>query len=170
MSWGPSLLIAFLSGFVGLLAAGFIAIACVEWYRVSNFEGASGFFVIGIALLGGLISCVIGLVVARGVGGGVEPGFGKALAVAIGTVLGVGGLTALVAYVLADRTDPTSNALQGRMENESVQKAEAEQANFDAISPEAAISEWLPYTATWHCEARRSVAITRIMARPDYVS
>jgi hypothetical protein len=169
MSLGPSLLIAFLAGFAGLLVAGLIAIACVDWYRVSNFEGASGFFVIGIALLGGLISCVLGLVVARTTGGGEAAGFGKALAVAIGTVAGIGGVTALLAYALADRSDSTTNAVRWDVASESAQNEAEEQASFDALSSEAAISEWLPYTAPWQCEKRRTQAIAHIVDRPDHV-
>ena len=37
---------------LGLLGGGFIGNACVRWYRVSSFEGGSGYFVIGLALLG----------------------------------------------------------------------------------------------------------------------
>lgn len=167
MSWGPTLLIGFLTGLVGLFVAGLLAIACVDWYRVSNFEGASGFFVIGAALLGGMVSCLIGIIVARLLGGEVTPGFWKALAAAVGIVVGIGGAAMLIAYALADRTE---NTVVRDSHDESAQKEAGEEACFDAIPPDAALRDWLPYTVTWQSETRRSVAVARIMARPDYVS
>ena len=52
LSWPLSILSAFLTGIVGMLAAGFVAAACVDWYGVSSREGESGYFVIAIAFLG----------------------------------------------------------------------------------------------------------------------
>jgi hypothetical protein len=102
MSWLYSLLISALSGVVGLLCAGGIAALCVEWYRISSFEGKSGYFVGFTALLGGLVSVAIGLIAARWVAGGVAPGFLKALGVACGSVLGLGLVTLTLCRLLAD--------------------------------------------------------------------
>lgn len=71
MTWLSSIFIACLSGVLGLFCAGGIASLCVDWYRVSSFEGKSGFFVVFTALLGGLAAGVIGLIAARVVAAGV---------------------------------------------------------------------------------------------------
>ena len=65
VSWALSLLIALLTGGVGLLGAGFVAALIVDWYRISSFEGGSGFFVVFMALFGGLAGTLIGLIAAR---------------------------------------------------------------------------------------------------------
>ena len=54
LSWFVSLAIALLSGIVALFAGGVVADWCVGWYRISSFEGGSGYFVVFMALLGGL--------------------------------------------------------------------------------------------------------------------
>ena len=65
MSWLRSLGVALLTGIAALFGAGLVAGLAVDWYNVSSFEGGSGFFVVGMALLGGLAGFVIGLVVSR---------------------------------------------------------------------------------------------------------
>jgi hypothetical protein len=70
VSWLLSLLIAAVSGVLGLVGAGFIGNLCVEWYRISGREGAAGYFVVAIALLGGLLGFVIGPVAVRLVAAG----------------------------------------------------------------------------------------------------
>lgn len=96
MTWLSSIFIACLSGVLGLFCAGGIASLCVDWYRVSSFEGKSGFFVVFTALLGGLAAGVIGLIAARVVAAGVAPGLLRGLGMAGGSVLGI----ALVALLL----------------------------------------------------------------------
>ena len=103
LSWPLSILNAFLTGVVGMLAAGFVAAACVDWYGVSSREGESGYFVIAIALLGLVAGVAIGLIVARIVAGGTDPGFLKALGrsvavVAVITLVG-GGAARLLADI-----------------------------------------------------------------------
>ena len=80
MSWILSIVIALLTGVLGLFATGLVAAGYVSWYRVSNCEGGAGYSVIFAALLGGVISLFIGLVVSRLVAAGVEPVFSRASA------------------------------------------------------------------------------------------
>lgn len=96
MSWPLSILIGILSGALGLFCTGCICVLCVSWYRISSFEGASGYFVVFTSLLGGIAALIVGLVVARVMAAGVEPGFLKGLGAAAGTVLAI----ALVALAL----------------------------------------------------------------------
>ncbi len=42
-----------------------IANACVKWYRISSFEGASGYYVVGLAMLGALGGFVVSMLTAR---------------------------------------------------------------------------------------------------------
>ena len=50
MTWIASLAIALLTGLVSLIAGGVVAQWCVGWYRISSFEGGSGYFVVFVPL------------------------------------------------------------------------------------------------------------------------
>ena len=101
-SWPSSILLAVLTGILGLFAAGLIANACVSWYRISGFEGKAGYFVVFTALLGGAVAVIVGLVTARLVAGSTTPGFLRALAIACGITIGVAGSAAILAWWLGD--------------------------------------------------------------------
>lgn len=102
MSWFSSFGVALISGVAGLLLAGFIANLCVSWYRVSSFEGKSGYFVVFIALAGGIVGGIVGLVTARVVAAGVEPGFPKALGFEFGVTVGSAAMVTLLCRLGAD--------------------------------------------------------------------
>lgn len=107
MSWLASLLVAVLTGLLGMVLSGVVANLAVGWYRISSFEGGSGYFVVGMALLGLLGGAVIGLVTARTMAGG-DPGLIKVLATSGGLVLAVVGGIGAVSRLLAD-VPPTAN-------------------------------------------------------------
>ena len=65
MNWLVSLVIALLTGALGLFVAGGIAALCVSWYRISGFEGGSGYFTVAIAIMGGCTGFFIGLIASR---------------------------------------------------------------------------------------------------------
>ena len=65
MSWLASVIVSLLTAAVGLVLGGYLASLAVGWYRVSSFEGASGYFVVAFALIGLVAGLVIGLVVSR---------------------------------------------------------------------------------------------------------
>jgi len=98
MGWLGSILVALLTGGLGLLAAGLVMNACVAWYRVSHFEGKAGYAVVTVALLGGIAGFVVGLATARVVG----TGFLGSLGIASGAVMLLALLSAAVARALAD--------------------------------------------------------------------
>lgn len=102
MTWPGSLVVTVLTGIVGMLVSGFVANLAAGWYRMSSFEGASGYFVVAMALLGLVAGGGIGLAAARIVAAGPEPGFLKALGGALGTVLVIGGTVGGAARLLAD--------------------------------------------------------------------
>jgi hypothetical protein len=102
MSWIASIFIAVLTAALGLFAAGLLANAAVGWYRISSFEGGSGYFVVGIALLGGFVGLIVGIIVARVAGAGAGLGFLKSLGLSLGSVAVLAGLAALPTRFLAD--------------------------------------------------------------------
>ena len=102
MSWLVSIVVALLTGVVGLLAGGFVMNLCVRWYRVSSFEGKSGYAVIGMALVGGVAGTILGLVTSRMMNGEGLPGFLKALGCAWGLALAIAAVAAAIAWALAD--------------------------------------------------------------------
>ena len=102
MTWLVSIFVAIISGALSLLLSGLIANACVSWYQISSREGQSGFFVVFIAIGGGIAGSVLGLVAARMVAGKYGPGFGYELLGALSVVLLTAGLSALICRMLAD--------------------------------------------------------------------
>lgn len=102
MSWPASIFIAMLSGALGLVCAALISQLCVGWYRISSFEGGSGYFVVFTALLGGMAAFAIGLVVARLMAAGAAPGFIKVLGAALGAVLVIALVALAICRLFAD--------------------------------------------------------------------
>jgi hypothetical protein len=108
MRWLVSLGIALLTAVVGLLAAGVVASLAVDWYRISSFEGGSGYFVIAMALLGGIAGFVIGVITSLVLMARSTPGFLRGLGASLAVVLGIAATTAGIARFLAD-VPPTMN-------------------------------------------------------------
>jgi len=102
MSWLASIAVGLLTGGLALVCAGVVANACVGWYRVSSFEGASGYLVVGVALLGGIAGLVLGIVTSRLVAASAAPGFLKSLGWSCGIVALIAGIAAGLAWLLAD--------------------------------------------------------------------
>jgi hypothetical protein len=102
MGWLASIVIALLSGVFALFGGGTVASLAVDWYNISSFEGGSGYFVIGMALLGLLAGSVIGLVVSRVVAARPQPSFLKGLGASCGAIALVLALIAGGSRLLAD--------------------------------------------------------------------
>lgn len=102
VSWPSSLFIALLTGVLGLVVAGLVTAACSEWLNVSNREGAAGYLMVAMALLGGVVAFVLGLVVSRVIAGTPEPGFLKALGISCGAVVALGGVALGLGWLKAD--------------------------------------------------------------------
>ena len=102
MSWLASIFVALLSGGLGLACAGVTGSLCVEWYRVSKFEGGAGYMVVFIAFLGGIAGFFLGLLVSRLVAAGTSPGFFKGLGFAWGAVLAIALVALLICRLCAD--------------------------------------------------------------------
>lgn len=99
MNWLNSFLVAALTGVVGLFSAGLVAAAYAQWHHVTTREGAAGFMIVGVGILGGLAGGVLGLVMARVLA---TAGFWKATGCSLGLVLGLAALVTLLFYLLAD--------------------------------------------------------------------
>jgi hypothetical protein len=102
MNWLLSIVIAALSGALGLFSAGCIMSACVKWYRISGFEGGAGYAVAATALIGGIAGLIIGLLAARLVAAGASPGFLKGLGWSWGVILCISVIAVALCWVLAD--------------------------------------------------------------------
>lgn len=116
--WNLVFLAALLTGLLATVCGGIVAGACVSWYRVLSFEGQSGFFVVGLALLSGIVGLVVGavaaLVVLKGPGGS----FSAAMGWSSGIVAGMTLLVAAVAWLRADippRIDGDTLMLEAEM-------------------------------------------------------
>lgn len=102
MSWPTSFFVAVLSGVLGLIVSGLVTAALSEWLHVSNREGAAGYLMIFVALIGGAVGFALGLGLSRMVAGMPEPGVLKALGISCGTVLGLGSIALLLGWLGAD--------------------------------------------------------------------
>jgi len=102
MPWLSSVLVALLSGVVGLLLSGYVANLAVRWYHVSSFEGGAGYMVVLLALLGGVVGFVVGLIACRTAGAPGGAGFARGAGTALGATLGLIALVGGTARALAD--------------------------------------------------------------------
>ncbi len=102
MSWTSSFFVAALTGALGLIVAGLVTAACSEWLHVSSREGAAGYLMVAVALVGGAVAFVLGLGLSRMVAGMPEPGFFKALGISCGAVLALGGGALGLGWLKAD--------------------------------------------------------------------
>jgi hypothetical protein len=102
MNWFATITIGLLTAALGAFLAGCVAVAAVTWYRISGFEGLSGYFVGAIGLLGGVAGLIVGLVTARKVAASAAPAFFTGLGLSSGIVVGIAGVAALISWLLAD--------------------------------------------------------------------
>lgn len=157
MNWFVSLMVALISGVTGLFLAGFIANACVAWYHVSSREGAAGYFVIFLALGGGIFGFLIGLIMARLVAANLGAGFGKELGGALGVVLLMAGISALLCRLLGD----VPPEIDGRDLDLEVEFRFPN--TFSSNQPPTATGEWDYTFASWSGNAPRRSAYGKIL-------
>jgi hypothetical protein len=136
MTWLTSIFAALLTGVASLLLAGLISNACVSWYSVSSREGAAGYFVIFTAIGGGIAGFIIGLITARIVSANYGAGFPKELGAALGVVLAISGVAALLCRLLAD-VPPTIDGQELTLEVEF-----RFPASTNTTTPPTADGEW----------------------------
>lgn len=96
MSWVITAFVALLGALAG--GAGMFAIgeACVKWYRISSFEGKSGYFVVLLMFAGVVGGAILGAIGARFGYAAAEPGPGSHGPWQLGAGLGAVGVGLLV--------------------------------------------------------------------------
>ncbi len=102
MIWFSYFLLSILVAAIGLFCGGVIGSACIRWYRISSFEGKSGYFVVGMALLGAFVCFVVALITVFPLAPTDGVGWLKALACASLIGIGLSGGIYTVCWMLAD--------------------------------------------------------------------
>lgn len=164
MSWPLTLLIALLAGIVATGCMVLVTCGWVDWYRISSREGASGYFVIYISLLGGFVGALVGAIVARKMG----PGFGTALLGAVCVNATICALLAGLGYLLAPKKQTTTPEPTQAISDPGEERRNTEQVAFDAMHPDAPISEWFRFTGEGSQPEHRAAALEVIQAKPNY--
>jgi len=177
MHWLLYFAISLITAGLGLVGGGWIGSVCVRWYRISSFEGGSGYFVIGIALLGALVGLVTGLITA----GILAPVTGADYLRSAGwsalAALGLAVIVLALCWVFADirpTIDTTESPAEGAGDSSprlsSVVNQGAGGRDSGEIPPaDATLSAWFPYVGSGAREDRRAVALTRLLVRPQLV-
>lgn len=129
--------IALTCGVLGLLLAGWLAAACVSWYRISSFEGKAGYFVVFTALLGAIVAMGIALITTGVVASTGSPWFLRSMAFSLGLVVSAAAGAAMACRLLAD-IPPTIDGCELDLE------VEVRQPAGETVGPAgAAWSFWL---------------------------
>src|SRR5262245_10088891 len=102
MNWLLSILVALLTSAAGLGCALFVADRCVSWYSITSREGAAGYFMAALGLLGIIAGFFIGLATARVVAAQPNPGFLKAQGFALAIVVGISCIALVVSWFGGD--------------------------------------------------------------------
>jgi hypothetical protein len=102
VNWLLSIFIGLLSAAVGCLGAGLVAAKCVRWYRVSDFEGKAGYYVVFLALAGAFAGFLLGVICARSFPVSQAPGFWQALGIALGSTAALALIAGAIARLAAD--------------------------------------------------------------------
>lgn len=169
MSWLLSLLVALLAGAIALACMLLVTSGLVDWYHIPSREGASGYFVLLWSLFAGLLGGIIGLIVARKVGGG----FGSQLLWAAGINVLLCAVVAVVGWLFGDHSpDAEVNhpAPATSVVDYEAAKAAKLQAEFDAVLPDAPIPAWFPYTGDGGNPHHRAAALRNIQSNPGHIA
>ncbi len=109
MNWGATIATGVLGAIIGGAGMFALALLWVRWFRISSFEGKSGFFVVFLALAGTIAGLVVAMIAARigraSLGLDVSAWASQG-GVGVGAVLG-GLLLALACSYLAASATPT---------------------------------------------------------------
>lgn len=93
---------AVMGAVVGALAVGFLANLCVGWYRISSFEGGSGYYVMFQGLFGAVAGFIIGIFCSRHVVQGAESHFLHGAGLTLGWTCGLTLCAGVLAWLAAD--------------------------------------------------------------------
>lgn len=102
MSWLMTFATALLSGIIGCAGMCGISMLCIKWYRISSFEGGSGYFMVLLMIAGALGGCIAGFIAARvGYASWNESWYAQ-LGSGVGTIVALLAIVLAVTYVRAD--------------------------------------------------------------------
>src|SRR6185503_4732860 len=107
MNWLISILVGLCAAILTTIFAGVAADSWSRWLHVSTREGAAGYWVVMMALLGGVISLILGISIARGWLLS-TPSFWSALATTIGLTAATTLVITGILWLAADHA-PTSD-------------------------------------------------------------
>jgi hypothetical protein len=114
MTWLAAILCGLATGALAAVYAGCMAYFAVDWLRVSQHEGESGYFIVAIIVLGFVGGTIGGVTIGRLLGGpengGALRGLGYALLIVGGIISAVG------AWAWIGRDDDLNNGAKGRGE------------------------------------------------------
>ena len=102
MSWFSTFLTAVVTAVLGCLAVGGLGFLCVDWYRVSSREGASGYFIISFGLIGIVGGLVLGTICSRVVAASATPTLLRSLLVSAETLAGIMAVVTALCWLNAD--------------------------------------------------------------------
>ncbi|MBL9175217.1 MAG: hypothetical protein JNL10_16885 [Verrucomicrobiales bacterium] len=117
LTWLATLGTAALGAVVGALAVGFLANLCVGWYRISSFEGGSGYYVLFMGLFGAFAGFVIGAICSRVAVQGTDAHFLRGAALTLAWTCGLTLCAGVLARIAAD-VPPESNGRSYEVEVE----------------------------------------------------
>ncbi len=168
MSWFLSLLLGLLFSLVSAFVTGLIAgLFVVDWYRISSFEGRSGYFVVFIGLLGSVLGFFTGVVCARIVAASADPTFLSAIWLATRAL----GVTCALGTLLTWLGAPAQPAAHPEAKPPVVpvvpDSGPDEDAQFDALADTAPVTLWLPYTRYGSPPSRVARALAVLERRAD---
>ena len=109
MNWLASLGVGLCAAPLTGIICGTAALACAEWLRIPQREGAAGYFALGMTLLGTLAGLIAGIGVARG-WFGTQPGFGRSFGFTIASFTVIASVISAIVWITSDRPPK----LQGR--------------------------------------------------------
>ncbi|MCP5180713.1 MAG: hypothetical protein H6993_03095 [Pseudomonadales bacterium] len=156
IGWGATLGVAAAGLIAGILGGLLIGIATVSWYQVSSFEGKSGYYAVGITLLGGCIGFLTALIIAWTVKGGA----GALAATVLGAMAIATACLLLILWLMAPAADHPAGVAQAKPSRPADQAVP-----YTALPDESAsIGEWL-HLLRYNGDARLRVAVIAHLTR-----
>lgn len=175
MNWLLSIVISLLTGACGVACGILVGTLNVRWYRISSFEGNSGYYTLGLGLLGGIVGLLTGLVAARLVLDGVQPWFLKGLGSAVGSLAALSVVAAVLCWLGAGAPtpilfDPPAQGPKLTQAQRDALIAAERMAELDAVPADAPIGELLRFTELDRSKTLRAAAMKRIQTRPHFAA
>ncbi|MBC8086709.1 MAG: hypothetical protein H7Z40_05550 [Phycisphaerae bacterium] len=102
MSWVSTVITAIITAALGTVLSGYVALMAIRWYRISGFEGKSGYYIVAMALIGLVVGLAVGVVVSRVVAANANPGMLKSVGISVAIMSGLVAVVGTVGRLKAD--------------------------------------------------------------------